>query len=207
MGVGFLYRGLAAGRMGVIAPVSAIGSALLPVVVGVALGERPGTLVWAGVVLAVPGVWLVASGTDDQAPSEPATRGLLDGILAGVGFGLFFVSIGQVPAGGGVAPLAVAQGSALLCLVGLALVTRSAWVPRSRTSLWGLAAGTIGAASAGAFLAATQSGLLTVVAVLSALYPAVTVVLAVVVLRERVLRSQAVGLALCVATMILVASG
>ncbi len=71
----------------------------------------------------------------------------------------------------------------------------------------GLAAGTIGAASAGAFLAATQSGLLTVVAVLSALYPAVTVVLAVVVLRERVLRSQAVGLALCVATMILVASG
>ena len=64
-GTAFLYRGLSSGRMGVVAPVSGVGAALVPVVVGLATGERPGAIVWAGMLVALPAIWLVAS--------EPAT--------------------------------------------------------------------------------------------------------------------------------------
>jgi len=206
-GIGFLYRGLASGRMGVVAPVSAVGSALLPVLVGVLIGERPGTLVWLGVAIAFPAIWLVASGTDEARPTESAARALVDGALAGLGFGVFFVAIDRFPSDAGVSPLAVAQFTALLAILGLALATRSEWLPRTRAANWGLASGSIGAASSGAFMLAARSGPLTVAGVLSALYPAVTVILAVLVLRERVNRPQGLGLALCVATVALVATG
>jgi drug/metabolite transporter (DMT)-like permease len=207
VGIGFLYRGLAAGRMGVIAPVSAVGSALLPVLVGVLTGERPGPWVWLGVAVALPGVWLVASGTDEAEPSESPGRALLDGAIAGLGFGVFFVAIGQVPSGAGLTPLAVSQSVGLFTILGLAVMTRSAWLPRTRAASWGVAAGAIGAASSGSFMLASQSGLLTVAGVLSALYPAVTVILAVALLRERVHRLQALGLAMCVVSVALVATG
>jgi uncharacterized membrane protein len=65
MGTGFLYRGFSSGRMSVVAPVSAVGAALVPVLVGAVTGERPTLLVWAGVVAALPGIWLVASTPED----------------------------------------------------------------------------------------------------------------------------------------------
>ncbi|MFP5253365.1 MAG: EamA family transporter, partial [Actinomycetes bacterium] len=61
VGTGFLYRGFSSGRMGVVAPVSAVGAAVVPVAVGALTGERPSLLVWMGIVLAMPGIWLVAS--------------------------------------------------------------------------------------------------------------------------------------------------
>src|SRR5918999_65387 len=84
LGTAFLYRGLSSGRMGVVAPVSGVGAALLPVVVGLASGERPGPVVWTGMVVALPAIWLVAS---EPAASEVTTpgSGLFDGVLAGLG--------------------------------------------------------------------------------------------------------------------------
>src|SRR4029079_14105737 len=90
-GTPFLYRGLAMGRMGVVAPVSGVGAVVVPVLVGVLTGERPDLSVWFGVVLALPAIWLVsrepASTVDGTTPRG---SGVVDGILAGLGFGALF---------------------------------------------------------------------------------------------------------------------
>ncbi len=99
IGVGFLYRGFASGRMSVVAPVSAVGAALVPVLFGVVGGERPGLLVWLGIVLAAPAIWLVSSvpPTAERRGRPRCATGCVDGVLAGLGFGLLFACIGQVP--------------------------------------------------------------------------------------------------------------
>ena len=111
LGGAFLYRGLAAGRMGVVAPVSAVGAAILPVAVGVTTGERPELLVWLGIAAAVPGIWLVSR---EPGGDGSLAAGLVDGVLAALGFGLLFAAIGQVPDGAGYWPLALAQVTSLL---------------------------------------------------------------------------------------------
>ena len=207
-GAGFLYRGLAAGRMGVVAPVSAVGAALVPVLVGLGTGERPSLLTWVGVVCAFPAIWLV-SRTDD-VPSEPSasgSSGFVDGVLAGLGFGLLFAALGQVPDTAGLGPLTLTQGVSVLATMVLAVGLREAWVPRDSWVLGGVGVGVLGTAAALLFQLATQTGLLTIAAVVTSLYPALTVLLATVVLRERIGRTQGVGLALAAAAVSLVAAG
>ncbi len=205
-GVVFLYRGLASGRMGLVAPVSAVGAAVLPVVAGVAMGERPSLLVWLGLAVALPGIWLVS-----REPVESAgpgfRRALLDGVIAGLGFGVLFIALAQVPASAGVLPLAAGQlvGGALIAIVAWSL--RQAWRPRGRTIAWGASAGVLGAAALASFLAASQVTDLAVAAVLTSLYPAVTIALAAIVLRERITATRAIGLVLCLACVGLVAAG
>jgi drug/metabolite transporter (DMT)-like permease len=214
VGTGFLYRGLAAGRMGVVAPVSAVGSAVVPVAAGFALGERPGPLVWLGILAALPGIWLVSSTPDDPLHHAEADRetgradsGLLDGILAGLGFGVLFTALAQVPEEAGMWPLALAQTVSVPSVVLLAVTLGAAWLPREPDAAWGLVCGPLGAGAAALFLLATQTGLLTVAAVITSLYPAVTVLLAATVLREPIHRLQALGLAVCAAAITLVAAG
>lgn len=193
-GGAFLYRGLAAGRMGVVAPISAVGAALLPVCVGVATGERPEILVWLGIAAAFPGIWLVSREPGDGGDFA---AGILDGVLAGVGFGLLFSTMGQVPDEAGFAPLAVAQGVAVVGVALTATLLGGRWVPYDVSQAWGVAAGALATAAVVAFLLATQTGLLTVASVVTSLYPAITIALAAAVLRERIHASQGVGLVLC----------
>ncbi|SDS19890.1 Uncharacterized membrane protein [Nocardioides scoriae] len=215
LGGAFLYRGLSRARMGVVGPVSAVGAAVLPVAVGVLGGERPAALVWLGIVAALPGIWLVArepaAAADDGASSpgsSPAGAGLVDGLLAGAGFGLLFAALGQVPDGAGYWPVAVSQGVGVLSVVVLATLLGGAWVPRDRTALAGGAgAGALSVVAVVGFLLATQQGLLTVSAVLASLYPAATVLLAALLLHERVHRVQGAGLALCAVSVVCVAVG
>ncbi len=212
-GTAFLYRGLSSGRMGVVAPLSAVGAALLPVAVGVATGERPPVIVWAGIALAFPAIWLITTGgdhadlTDARTSGSGIPPGTVDGLLAGLGFGLMFSALGQVPDTAGLAPLAAAEGISLPIIIVLAMAFRQSWVPRDRASIGGIVVGGTAAAAAVMFLFATQAGLLTVASVLSSLYPAFTVVLAAIVLHERVHRSQSVGLAMAVAAVAMVAAG
>jgi drug/metabolite transporter (DMT)-like permease len=207
-GTAFLYRGLASGRMGVVAPVSGVGAVVVPVAVGVVTGERPGLLVWTGVVLALPAVWLVSrEPAETSASTAPAGSGVLDGVLAGLGFGALFAALGQIPEEAGYLPLALNQLVAGVVIVAVALLLRQDWVPRSRWALGGAVSGVLGALATGLFQAATQQGYLSVAAVITSLYPAFTVVLAAVLLRERVHRTQGAGLALCAAAVVLVATG
>jgi drug/metabolite transporter (DMT)-like permease len=203
-GGAFLYRGLAAGRMGVVAPISAVGAALLPVCVGVATGERPALLVWLGIAAAVPGIWLVSR---EPGGSGDLAAGILDGVLAGLGFGLLFAAMGQVPEEAGFAPLALSQAVAMVCVALTAAALGGRWLPHERSQAWGVVAGLLATAAVVAFLLATQTGLLTVASVVTSLYPAITIALAAVVVRERIHASQGIGLVLCGVAVGLVAAG
>ncbi|MGZ5417702.1 MAG: EamA family transporter [Nocardioides sp.] len=214
IGTGFLYRGFSTGRMSVVAPVSAVGAAVVPVVAGAAGGERPSLLVWLGIVAALPGIWLVASVPEDDLerldpgpPPSSLAEGLLDGVLAGLGFGVLFAALGQVPDTAGLLPLTLAQAVSIPAVVLLATALRAPWVPRGRTVRWALLAGPLGATAAGAFLLASQQGYLSVAGVLASLYPATTVLLAALLLRERIHRAQGVGLGLCAVAIAMVAGG
>jgi drug/metabolite transporter (DMT)-like permease len=207
-GTAFLYRGLAAGRMGVVAPVSGVGAVLVPVVVAVVTGERPGLAVWVGVVLALPAIWLVSREPVSVLDGPPAGgSGLLDGVLAGLGFGALFAALAQIPEEAGFLPLALNQLVAAVAIVAVAVSLRQEWVPRNRWALGGAISGALGALATGLFQVATQQGHLSVAAVITSLYPAFTVLLAALVLRETIHKGQAVGLAMCAAAVTLVALG
>ena len=206
VGTAFLYRGFARGRMGVVAPVSAVGAALLPAAIAVLTGERPSTLVWIGIVAALPGIWLVSR----EPPADAAggrAAGFLDGILAGAGFGVLFAALGQVPDGSGYWPVMAAQVVSLVSVVVAALLLGGDPRPRQAEAWWGLAAGLLATLAVVGFLLATHEGLLSVAAVLTSLYPAFTVLLATLLLGERLHRSQSIGLALCAVSVACVAAG
>jgi uncharacterized membrane protein len=206
-GAGFLYRGLGSGRMAVVAPVSAVGAAVVPVLVGGLTGERPSVLVWLGIAAAVPGIWLVSSTPEGRSDQTASSAGLVDGALAGLGFGVLFASLGQIPRSAGWWPLTVTQGVAVPAVVVLAAALRAEWVPRGRGVGWAVLIGPLGAAATGFFLLAAQQGYLTVAGVIASLYPASTVLLAALVLHERVHRTQGAGLGLCALAIACVASG
>jgi drug/metabolite transporter (DMT)-like permease len=210
-GAGFLYRGFSSGRMGVVAPVSAVGAAIVPVLAGTVAGERMSLLVWAGIVAALPGIWLVSRSPQDAMhagpPRESVAAGVVDGALAGIGFGLLFAALGQVPDTAGWWPLTVCQAISVPAVVLLAMALRADWVPRGRPVRLAVLCGPLGALATGGFLLATQTGYLTVAGVLTSLYPASTVLLAALVLHEKVHRAQGVGLALCAVAVAFVAAG
>ncbi|RJS47037.1 EamA family transporter [Nocardioides cavernaquae] len=204
IGTGFLYRGLAGGRMGVVAPISGVGAAVVPVVVALAVGERPAALVWLGIVAALPGIWLVAR---DPGSGRAGTAGVIDGVLAGLGFGGQFAALSQVSEDGGLLPLGLNQLVAAAVVALLATGARAAWVPRDRAALPGVLCGALGVGATVAFVFARHEGSITVAAVLSGLYPAFTILLAATVLHEHIRRSQGLGLALCGVAVALVAAG
>jgi len=204
-GTAFLYRGLAAGRMGVVAPVSGVGAALLPVIVGVSIGERPSALVWVGIAAAFPAIWFVSR---EPVSAEPAGgSGLMDGVLAGLGFGMLFVALSRVSEDAGLVPLALNQAVGGLVIIAVAVSLQQPWLPREGRAALGVISGLLGAVATGLFMVASRDGNLTVTAVIVSLYPACTVLLAALVLRERVHRAQAAGLALCAVSVVLVAAG
>ncbi|QEW03781.1 EamA family transporter [Microbacterium lushaniae] len=201
----FLYRGLARGRMGLVAPISAIGAAVLPVLAGAAFGERPGWLVWVGMAVALPGIWLVARDTSTQ---RSAMRGaLVDGTLAGVGFGVLFIALAQISDGAGLVPLAVNQLTGAILTVATAAALGQVWRPATGVLGWGSGAGVLGAAGTLAFFAASGTTGLGIAGVLASLYPAVTVLLAAGFLRERVAPGQRAGIAVCIVAVAAMAFG
>ena len=212
VGTVFLYRGLASGRMGVVAPISGVGAAVVPVVVAFALGERPAALVWLGIALALPAIWLVSREPEampdpDGAEHPPSSSGVLDGIMAGLGFGSLFALLGQIPDEAGLLPLLGNQLVAAVVIAGIATFMGAQWLPRTRASAVSIIPGFLGVAATVAFMTATQMGSLTVAAILASLYPAGTILLAATILREPIHRGQAVGLALCGVAITMVTLG
>jgi len=215
LGTLMLYRGLGSGRMGVVAPLSALGAAAVPVVIGVVLGDRPSIAAWAGVALALPAIWLVSTSSDLAAGEAPSGRaglaeGVLDGLGAGLGFALLFIGLGLAGDGAGLWPVVAGEACALLILgVFLVSVLRrlgpTRWTPKD--GVGAAVAGALGASASILYFLATHSGLLSIVAVLTSLYPAVTVLLAVGILRESISRRQAVGLILAMIAVGLIVAG
>ena len=201
----FIYRGLAGGRMAVVAPLSAIASAALPVMVGLATGERPGFVPIAGVLVALPAIWLVSGGGSTSGVAARAD--VINGTIAGLGFGVQFSALGQVPQEAGLVPLAISQVVSVAAIVAGALVVSAPWVPRTRVGVYAIGAGVLAGAATVFFQLAVQYGMLTISGVLASLYPAVTVILAATMLRERIHVAQGIGLTLAAAAIALIAAG
>lgn len=204
IGTIFLYRGLGSARMSVVAPLSAVGAAGLPVIVGFTVGERPAALAVVGIVLALPAIWLITR--DESSEEEVSARsGVLDGFLAGAGFAVLFIGLAQVPEESGLYPLAAGQIVAFGVVFASALALRAALTLPAPVRFPALLIGCLAAAATLFYQFATHGGLLSVVAVLASLYPALTVIAAVVVLRERVTLGQTIGLVAAAGTVSLIA--
>jgi len=203
VGLAALYRGLAVGRMAVVAPISAVLSAALPVAWGVLSEGSPSAIRLAGFALALLGIWLVARpGGKDQASTGRAGLGLA--LLAGVSFGGFLVFMNLGARGGTFWPLAAARGTAFLLVLATVLARRQAWRPAAGALPLVLLSGSLDAGGNALFVLASQSGRLDVAAVLASMYPASTVLLAAALLRERIGRTQALGIAVALGSIVLI---
>jgi drug/metabolite transporter (DMT)-like permease len=198
-----LYRALAIGRMGVAAPVSGVLSAAVPVVAGSFVDGPPDAIRMAGFGLAFIAVWLVAR--TDAAAIDPRELGLP--VTAGFGFGLFIAVIGRASAGSVFWALVAARAGSLFVLFWVTRMTRQPFVPERRFVPIVAFAGLFDAGGNAFLVMAAQAGRLDVAAVLSSLYPAMTVVLAAWRLRERIGQWQMVGLVASFAAIITITAG
>ena len=178
--------------MGIVAPVTGVLAALIPVVAGIVLEGWPATMVLVGIGLALVAVVLVSRVEDEGG----GRQGLGLALLAGTTIGLFGVVVDQISDGHVFAPLAIVRGSEALLIVAIILVTRSAWRPTANLLPVLLAIGVLDMAGNAGYIAAVQTGALAIASVVSGLYPVTTVVLAATFLHERVTRSHAVGIVL-----------
>jgi len=205
LGLAVFYRALAAGVMSIVAPVTAVCAASVPVVVGVAMGESLRLTAVLGIGLALTAVGLVAA--EGGRPSLRSARraGLGAALLAGTAFGVFFVLLDQPSEDSGLWPLVPARAASLL----LVLVAAGGSGSRPRLAAGAVPlvalAGVLDMAANALFLLAAREGLLAIAGVLASLYPVSTVLLAQVVLQERLHRSQVLGLGAAVGAVALIA--
>ena len=244
-----LYLGFRHAAFSVASSVSAVGTAAFSVLAGLALGERPGALSLAGILLAVPAIVgvsaparqasrdaerapveaqavavpgqrdLAARGTappgehgPDGRRSRPAATGRHAagvgwGLAAGAGFGLFFIGLDRAGSGADLWPITISQLAAMVTVTCIALVTRDLGLPPAGTRRLGLLTGVAGAAGTAMFFLASHHGLLAITAVITSLYPAGTILLARVLLGERLTRLRVAGLCFAAASVALIAVG
>jgi drug/metabolite transporter (DMT)-like permease len=189
-----LYRGLARGQMSVVGPVSAVGAAVVPVGAGVALGERPSLLAVAGVLVSLPAIVLVAASGSVRGKLG---KGLFDGLVAGLAFGILFVGLAQAGRNAGLWPVACEQTGTLVITLAVAAKSRQPLRIPLRAVGVPVLAGASGMAATLAYFYATHFSMLAIAAVLVSLYPGVTVLLARALLHERFTPAQRAGLGLC----------
>ena len=189
-----LYRGLARGQMSVVGPLSAVGAAVVPVAAGLALGERPSLLSVAGVLVALPAIVLVAASGSVRGKLG---AGLLDGLAAGLAFGILFIGLAQAGRNAGLWPVASEQTGALVITLAIAVKTRQPLRIPLRAVGLPVLAGASGMAATLAYFYATHFSMLAIAAVLVSLYPGITVLFARTLLHERFTPAQRAGLGLC----------
>lgn len=200
------YTALSRGAMTVVAPTTAIVSAVFPVIVGLSQGERPSTAALLGIAIACLAVGLV-SGTIGTRHQHTAATTVVLAALAGIGFGFIFVAFARTADDSGLWPLVAARLASLPVVGSVVAFTRPA--RRSlRAVIWiVIASGVLDMVANLFYLEASHRGLLSVVAVISSMYPVSTVCLAFGLDHERVSRSQAAGLVCAAAALALVSLG
>lgn len=203
VGVLAFYQGLAQSKMGVIAPLAAVVTALIPLVVGITVEGFPSSLQLAGIAIALTAVWFLAGGGDLPAIQW---RELSLPALAGMGFALFLILIDQVNTGAVFWPLAAARGASVVVLLAATRLRVRSLVPPSSQLFVIALAGIFDAGGNALFALAAQTGRLDISAVLSSLYPASTMLLAWLFLGERLSVGQGWGAALAMVALVLVAS-
>jgi drug/metabolite transporter (DMT)-like permease len=202
LGLAALYQGLASGKIGVVAPVAAIVSVVLPVLVEIYNEGLPAIHQLFGFALAIFSVWfLLHDGNQDHIEIGNIKLPL----LAGIGFGLFFILIDQVSSQSLIWPLVSARISSVTFFAMIALLLRKKILPgRSQLPIIALA-GIFDTGGNAFFALASRYGRLDISAVISSLYPAVTVLLAWIVLKEKLALTQWVGVCAALLALALIA--
>lgn len=218
------YRAMATGVMSVVAPVSAVITVLVPVVAGLAGGERPPPPALLGVVAAAAAILLISREPGRAEAPVSLRLGMAQGglptperlrsvgshtvvaaVVAGLCFGSFFVVLGRTDDSSGMWPVVTARIAAIV-LVALILVVSRPGRPGAAGVRLAVAAGLLDAAANAVFLVAARQGLLSLVGVVAAMYPASTLLLARTVLGERLARQQQVGLVIAAVSVAVIAS-
>ena len=203
VGILCLYQGLAVGRMGVVAPVTGVIAATMPVVFGMLIAGLPSLPVLAGIGLALVAVILVS-----RVPGiDGARSGIEFGLAGGVGIGSFNILMGDLPHGQVFGPLFVVKVTATLVIVAIAIGgRRSVRLPRAVLPL-AIGVGLFDMVGNAMFVLASQAGRLDVAATLSSLYPVTTILLAIALTGERVTRGHAAGIVAAAAAIALIGAG
>jgi drug/metabolite transporter (DMT)-like permease len=205
-GVVAFYEALATGTMGIVAPIAATG-VVVPVVVGFVQGDRPSAWQVAGIVVAVIGI-IFASGPELQRGGErsAAARPLWLAGIAAIGFGVVFVAIGHGAQHSTLMTLVVMRAVAIVFMIGIAIGTSTSLRVGGADAPMLFVVGVFDVGANATFAYASRHGLLSVISVLSSLYPAMTVVLARLVHAERLARVQLLGVVGALAGVVLIAS-
>ncbi|MEV2192997.1 EamA family transporter [Streptomyces phaeochromogenes] len=204
VGVAFLYRAMSQGAMSVVVPVSDVGAVALPVLVGVILlGEHLSAPVWVGIAAVLPALWLVSQDTPGVARERRGamSEGVPSALVASVGIGLQFLAMAQVDGESGLWPVVLSRAVSVVVIAVVLAPYGARWTMPTGAWAAAVAAGMVGTAAIVLYLEATTRQLMAVATVLSSLYPAVPVVLALVLLGERLNRRQVLGL-VCAASAI-----
>lgn len=207
-GVGLLYRALAIGTMSIVAPTTAVCAVVLPVAVDAAGGERLALVTWVGIALAIVGIVLVSQHEDVTRTSPGSTSVLPPGLalafVSGVAIGLFFITLARTSAAAGVWPLFVARSVSVVLFGAAALARRQSMRIPGAVLRVAVACGVLDMLANTLYIFAARGGPLSVVVTLASLYPASTVLLARLVVGERLSRRQTAGVACALAAVVLI---
>lgn len=213
IGVALLYRALAIGTMAVVAPTTAVCAVAIPVIVAVILGERPLPLAVAGIILGIVSIVLVSQHTPASSEGrQPEHRGSLPpgvgtALISGVAIGFFFLALAQTRREAGMWPLLASRGLAVALFGLIAIAGRRSVRMPGRVALFAILCGAVDMVANALYLLAAQEGPLSIVVTLSSLYPASTVLLARIVLGERLNFWQISGVACALAAVVLIVRG
>ena len=209
--IALLYRGLAIGKMGIVSPITAILAATIPVIYGVTFrGDHPTLLAYAGIAAALIAVVCVSAQPDE---AKETALGLLppgvpEALISGAGFGAFFIALAQTRPEASMYPLLAARCTSLAVLLAGGLIIggpKAIRVPRASVPLV-FVCGMLDMSANVLYVFAAHIGMLAIVAVITSLYPAATIALAAIVLRERLGRIQWVGVAIALAGVVAISA-
>ncbi len=202
IGLACLYKGLSTGKMGVVAPVAAVVSALFPVIVGIFIQGLPAMMQLAGFVLAIIAVWLLSGG---GAKTPIIFSELKLPIAAGFGFGMFFIIISQVSTDSILWPLISARIASIALFLPIAKITQKNLIPSKENFPMIILAGVCDAVGNIFFVLAATIGRLDISVVVTSIYPAITVLLAWSILKEKLTKAQWRGFWIILLALILIA--
>ncbi|RZT27635.1 glucose uptake protein GlcU [Kribbella sp. VKM Ac-2569] len=201
LGAVCLFQAMRLGRLSLVVPLSDVAGVAVPVLIGVfLLHDHIGWRAWCGFAIAAPAIWLMA-GSHRTRGEHSAGAGWA--LLSGAGFALQYVALARADVGAGLWPLALNRLVAMLMVAPLAARPMHLRMNR-RTATLTVVSGLLGTSAIAAFFLASREQALSVAVVLTSLYPAVPVLLGITILRERLTRTQILGLACATATVVLV---
>ena len=203
-----MYVGFTKSHTGVVAPIAAVGTGLIPVLFGLSTGDDLSLYQAAGVPLGLIAIWLVSRPNTLATPSEFQSRaGFVYGVAAGLGYGFMFIALGQLTADSGAWGAVPVRGGGLATVTAIAALRRLPMVPVAWVWPMVVGSGLLGSIGYLAFIVASRLGDLTIVAVVGSLFPAATVVLAYLFLDERLSRLQRIGVVAALIAVALVSVG